>query len=103
MASPQPLVPRYGGTSSALDVSALTAVKASPGTLYRVTVLTAATAGTFGVYDAATTGAAAATNAVLSYAAAYPAVGTVFTLEWPCANGIVVNPGTGGSVSVSYA
>jgi len=103
MATPHPLVPRYGGTSSALNVTVTTAVNASPGTLYRVTVLTAATAGTFGIYDAATTGAAAAANAIVALAAAWPAAGTVYTLEWPCLSGIVVDPGTGGAVSVSYA
>ncbi|NBI44976.1 hypothetical protein EON00_04885 [Burkholderia sp. ISTR5] len=68
-----------------------------------MTVLAVATGGTFGAYDAATTGAAATANAIVQYASDYPAVGSVITLEWPCNTGIVVNPGTGGAVSVSYA
>ncbi|WP_244116436.1 hypothetical protein [Burkholderia gladioli] len=98
-----PIVPRPGGALSALDVSAATAIKTSPGTLVRITVLAVATGGTFGAYDAATTGAAATANAIVQYASGYPAVGSVITLEWPCNTGIVVNPGTGGAVSVSYA
>ncbi|WP_342704274.1 hypothetical protein OHZ10_08135 [Burkholderia arboris] len=98
-----PIVPRPGGALSALDVSAATVVKNSPGTLVRITVLAVATGGTFGAYDATTTGAAATANAIVQYASGYPAVGSVITLEWPCANGIVINPGTGGAVSVAYA
>lgn len=98
-----PLVPRYGGNASKLNVTTQTVVKATPGTLFRITVLTVATGGTFGANDAATTGAAAASNAILAIGASWPAAGTVFELEWPCSNGIVVNPGTGGAVSVSFA
>jgi len=98
-----PLVPRYGGSASKLDVTAATVVKATPGTVYRVVVNAVATAGTFGIYDTTTTGGAAAASAIYTAASNWPAVGTVLELEWPCANGIVVNPGTGGNVSVSYA
>lgn len=98
-----PIVPRPGGSLSALNVTAATVIKARPGTVYRVVVLTVATAGTFGVYDTTTTGGAATANAVFQETSSYPAAGTVLYLEFPCANGIVVNPGTGGAVSVSYA
>ena len=98
-----PIVPRPGGALSALDVSAATVIKAAPGTLVRITVLAVATADTFGAYDAATVGAAATANAIVQYADGYPAVGSVIYLQWPCNTGIVVNPGTGGAVSVAYA
>ena len=91
------------GTSSMLDLTTATVVKATPGRVAKVTVLAVATAGTFGVYDTTTTGAAATSNAIVQYTASWPAVGTIITLNWPCANGIVVNPGTSGAVSVSYA
>jgi hypothetical protein len=91
-----------GGQLTALNVTAATVIKPNPGRVLRVTVLSVATGGTFGVYDTTTTGAAATANAIVQYTAAWPAVGTVLTLEFPCANGIVVNPGTGGAVSVSY-
>lgn len=98
-----PIVPRPGGSQSALNVSVPTAVKTSSGTLVRITVLTAATGGTFGAYDTAAPGTAAAANAIVQYASGYPAVGSVIYLQWPCNTGIVVNPGTGGAVSVAFA
>jgi len=98
-----PIVPRPGGSLSALNVSTKTAVKATGGTVYRVVVLQVATAGTFGVFDAATPGAATGATAIYEVSASWPAAGTVIYLEFPCRNGIVVDPGTGGAVSVSYA
>lgn len=90
------------GSMNKLNVIAPTVIKASAARVCKVTVITAATAGTFGAYDVATTGAAATTNAIVQYAAAWPAVGTVISLDFPCLTGIVVNPGTGGQVSVSF-
>lgn len=97
-----PIVPRPGGNASALNVSTKTVVKATPGTVYRVVVNTAATGGVLAVYDAATTTTAAA-DTIYSVGASWPAPGTVIYLEFPCAVGIVVDPGTGGNVSISYA
>lgn len=97
MAIQNPLGPRPGGNSSALDLSTQTVVKASPGTVYRVSVTTAgSTAG--GIYDAATTGAATAATLIASV----EAVG-VYELVWPCANGIVFTPGTSMVASISFA
>ena len=90
------------GSTNKLNITASAVIKASAGRVCKVTVVAVATAGTFGVYDAATTGAAATANAVLQYASGYPAVGTVIPLDFPCLTGIVVNPGTGGQVSVSF-
>jgi len=90
------------GSANKLNVTASTVVKASAGRVCKVTVVAVATAGTFGVYDAATTGSAATANAIVQYTAAWPAVGTVIPLDFPCATGIVVNPGTGGQVAVSF-
>ncbi|CAM2168026.1 conserved hypothetical protein [Burkholderia latens] len=93
-----PIVPRPGGSLSALDVSASTVVKTSPGTLYRVSVTTAGSAAG-AAYDAAATNGNVATNLI----AAIPNTVGVYLLEWPCANGILIVPGTGQVVSVSYA
>jgi hypothetical protein len=90
------------GSLNKLNVTAITAVKASAGRVCKVTVVAAATAGNFAVYDVATTGAAATANAILKYTAAWPAVGTVISLDFPCTAGIVVDPGTGGQVAVSF-
>jgi hypothetical protein len=98
-----PLGPRPGGSASHLNITAPTVVKATAGTVYRVVVLTVATAGTFGVYDTATAGGAAAATAIFQETANWPAAGTVLYLEFPCNAGIVVNPGTGGVVAVSFS
>jgi hypothetical protein len=98
-----PIVPRPGGSLSALNVTTKTAVKAAGGTVYRVVVLQTATAGSFAVFDAVTMGAASGSNAIYQVSANWPAAGTVITLEFPCSKGIVVDPGTGGAVSVSYS
>lgn len=98
-----PLVPRAGGSLSALNVNANKVVKASPGTVMRVVVLQAATAGAFGIYDAATLPGMTAANSIYQVSANWPPAGTVITLEFPCQNGIAVQPGTGGAVSVSFS
>lgn len=93
-----PLVPRYGGNASKLNISAATVVKATPCTLFRVNVTTAgSTAGT--VYDAATTGGNTAANLI----AELPNTVGTYEFEWPCATGILVDPGTGQVVSVAFA
>lgn len=91
------------GKSSVLNIQANTAtvVKASAGRCVRISV-TATVTGPLTVNDAATTGTAAASNLIFSSAA--PTAGTVIYLDWPCANGIVVQVGTSGTgiASVSY-
>lgn len=95
MAVQNPLGPRPGGNASALNLSASTVVKASPGTVWRVNVTTAgSTAG--GIYDATTTSPTAG-----SLIASIEAVG-IYELVFPCANGIVFVPGTGMVASISY-
>lgn len=69
-----------------------------PARLARVSVTVAGTT-TGSVNDAASTGGAAAGNLV----AVIPNVVGVFELDWPCAAGIVITPGSGQTVSVSYA
>ncbi|MHB8406239.1 MAG: hypothetical protein ACYDCJ_12530 [Gammaproteobacteria bacterium] len=92
-----PLGPRPGGNATALNLTAATVVKASPGTVYRVNVNTAgSTVG--GIYDAATLAGNVAANLILPLEAA----GT-FDLTFPCAVGILFEPGTGMVCSISYA
>lgn len=86
-----------GGVSSTYNISAATVVKATKGTLMRVSVITAGTtAGT--VNDVATTGGAAVGNQIGTIP---DTVGT-YEFAWPCATGIVVVPGTGQVLAVSY-
>ena len=92
-----PLVPRYGGNASKLNITAATVVKPTPGTLFRFSVTTAGAAGA--VYDANTTGGNIAANLI----ATLPATVGVYELEWPCSNGILVSPGAAQVVSVAFA
>jgi hypothetical protein len=85
------------GTSSSLNLTAATVVKATAGRAVRVSVLVAGTApGT--VNDTTTTAGAALANEVFEI----PNTVGMFELDWPCASGIVVVPGTGQTVAVSY-
>ncbi len=85
-----------GGTASALNVTASTAVKATPGKLVRISVLVAGAAGA--VHDCATTGAAADANKV----AVIPAAVGIYELDWPCLIGITYVPGAAQVVSITY-
>lgn len=93
-----PIVPRPGGNDNKLNITAATVVKATPGTVYDVVVNTAgSTAGT--VSDVATTGGVAAANLIYNI----PNTVGVYRLEFPCLVGIVVTPGTGQVLSVSFS
>lgn len=92
--------PSPGGAHSALNITTTTVIKAAPGTLYKVVVITAPS-GAGGIYDSASTSGLGATNLINSIGTGL-AASYVFDLDWPCANGITINPGTGGVVSVSY-
>jgi hypothetical protein len=87
----------HGGVLSALNITAATVVKATPGRLVRINVLVAgSTAGS--ANDCATTGTAAIGNQIAAIPASVGQVG----LEWPCLVGIVVTPGTGQTLTVAY-
>ena len=93
-----PIVPRPGGSNSVLNITAATVVKATPGTLFTISVNTAgSTTGT--ASDVATTGAVAAANLI----AEIPNTVGIYSLTWPCKTGIVITPGTGQVISVAYA
>lgn len=97
---------RPGGNVPVYDVTAAAVIKASPGVLYRVVVQLTGSAGVFTLNDCATTGAAAASNQILTiaYNATGMVDGTTLFLEWPCNTGIVVSVvTTGGVIAVSYA
>lgn len=84
--------------SDTLNVTVPTVIKAAAGRLVSVSVVVAGTAdGT--VNDCATTGAAAAANQF----GALPAFVGVNTFNWPCGTGIVVVPGTGQTLAVSWS
>jgi hypothetical protein len=89
------------GSANKLNVTAATVIKATAGRICKITVNTV-TSTSLVVSDVATTGAVAAANLVLSVAAAQLTAGQIINLDFPCTTGIVVNPGTGGVVSVSF-
>lgn len=72
-------------------------LKATAGTVVTVSVLTPGAA-TGAIYDAATTGSTAGKQVGV-----IPMTSGVVKLEFPCLVGIVVAPGSGQTVSVSYA
>lgn len=86
-----------GGASSSNALAASAVVKATPGVVVRVSVTVAGSA-PGNVYDAATLGTAAAGNLI----GVIPNTVGVYYFAWPMQTGIVVAPGTGQTVSVSY-
>lgn len=84
-------------TSTALNISAATQVKATNGVIVNVSVTTAGAAGA--IYDSATVGGIGAANLI----AEIPAVVGVYQIQFPAFNGIVVAPGAAQVVSVSYS
>lgn len=82
---------------SVLNITANTVVKATPGFVVRVSVSVAGSAaGT--VHDASTVVAAVTANVI----AAIPATVGTYSIEFPASSGIVVKPGTGQTVAISY-
>jgi hypothetical protein len=86
-----------GGSTDVLNITTATVIKASAGRLAMVSVLVAgSTDGT--ANDCTTTGAAAVANQF----GIIPQFTGVSVFDWPCGAGIVVIPGTGQTLAVSY-
>ena len=86
------------GTQVVSNITAATVIKPVGGRIAKVSVIVAgSTVGA--VHNCATTGAAAAANQVGAIA---EAVGT-YDIGMPCPAGIVVVPGTGQTLAVSFA
>lgn len=91
-----PMTPLEGRLST-LNITGAVVIKAAPGRVFKVSVIVAGSgAGT--VNDCATTGAAAASNQIGSTPTT---VGTV-DFNWPMASGIVVVPGAGQTLAVTW-
>ena len=85
-------------TNSALNITTATVVKNSSSKLVNIIVLVAgSTAGA--VYDSIATTGNSATNQIF----AIPNTVGVYTLDFPVTNGIVVAPGTGQTIAISYS
>lgn len=88
--------PPTGGTKSSLYITGTTVVKSTPGMVAKAIVLVAGAPGT--INDCSTTAAVATANEI----AVLPAAVGPIELEFPCLVGIVVVPGAGQVISLSY-
>lgn len=88
---------RPGGTTSKLNLSASTVVKATRGTVYSVNVTTAGST-TGSIHDCTTVGAVSAANLISVIPVG---VGPNY-VPFPALAGIVFVPGTGMVASISY-
>jgi len=86
------------GTKTFFNITANTLIKAGVGRVAKISVVVAGS-GAGSVHDSATIGAAGAANEL----AAIPfAATTVLNIDMPVFNGIVVKPGTGQTLAVSF-
>jgi hypothetical protein len=86
------------GQKTFLNVTATTLVKATPGRIARISVLVAGGTNTGTVYDHPTIAGIGAANAVATIP---DAIGS-YEIDFPCATGIVVAPGAGNTIAISY-
>jgi hypothetical protein len=86
------LLSSAGGLSSKLNLTAASVIKAAPGRIAKLIIVSGGTAsdGAFTLNDCATIGAATAANEIISIAAGETA-GTIIDLQWPCEVGIVLS------------
>lgn len=91
------VVTNYQGTQSALNITAATLVKAGLGRVFKICNPVPGT-GAGSVNDAASTGAATTANQIM----AIPPSPVCYDLNWPIASGLVVTPGTGQTLVVTY-
>jgi len=85
------------GLSASYNLTTGTTIKASPGRVAKISVIVAGSAaGTLN--DVANYGSASSSNEVMVI---QNTVG-VYDVDWPCATGISIVPGTGQTVAVSY-
>ena len=98
------LMTTRGGWKSSLNITAATAIKASAGRIAKIIIVAQGTSGSFTFNDVTTTGGAAASNQILTFAFNAYAVGTVLDVDWPCLSGITLSAVPAGSpiIVVSY-
>ena len=85
------------GQKTFFNITAATLVKASSGRVAKVSVIVAGSvAGS--VNDAATIVGASTANEI----AVIPATVSVYNIDFPVSNGIVLTPGTGQTLAISY-
>lgn len=94
-----PLAPVPGGTATTLDITAATVIKSSPGRVFTISVVVAGSAAG-AVYDATSTSGNTAANQI---GVVPNTAGIINFNAMPTAAGIVVAPGTGQTLAVSWS
>lgn len=89
------------GTLNKLNISTNTLVKGSQGRIGTVNVTTAGST-TGAVYDSASVASITTATAASKLVAVIPQAIGSYSFNFPCLTGVVVEPGTGQVVSVSY-
>ncbi len=93
-----PLAPAWAGSESVLNITAATLITVGRAMVGSVSILVAGSAaGT--VNDAASTAAANAANAIIPL----PTTVSSDTKSWVVKNGIVVVPGTGQTIAITFS
>lgn len=92
-----PSFPAGAPTTAFLNISTISVLQASGGMIAGISVITAGAAG--GIFDAAATGTGTSGRQVW----VIPATAGFYTINWPCASGIVVVPGSGQVLAVTLA
>jgi hypothetical protein len=85
------------GNAGSLNITAARVVKATAGRAARVSVIVAGSA-VGSINDSTTTAGAVTANTIF----VVPNTVGTYSIDWPCANGIVAVPGTGQTLAVSY-
>lgn len=99
MGTQNALGPLPGGNTRTLDITAATVIKTTAGRVYTVAVLVAGTT-TGSVYDSNSLSG----NTVANQVGTIPdVVGQVPFYGFPVSNGIVIVPGTGQTLAVSWS
>ena len=88
------------GSRSLLNITAATLITASQGMAFNISILVTPTAAG-GIYDSATIAGAAQSNMIAPIAVGE--IGIIHLDGIWFYNGLVINPGTGGAVSVWYS
>lgn len=94
------LIPQ--GAKSVKNISVATVLKATPGTVLGIAVLTAGSAGTTQINDCATTGAVSSPGNQVYSLLGTTSAGNLLINPIPCTTGIVVTPATGQVLSVWF-
>ena len=87
-----------GGNSAVLNILNPQVIKAAPGILVRILVVTPGSSGNLTLNDCANVGDASAANEIDTVAAASLTIGQTIVLNWPCATGITLSAVPSGSV-----